>query len=498
MGDIRKLYSNSAVYAMGGILSKAIGFLMIPVYTRVLTPSDYGTIELMYRAMDVLSLAASMGVGHAVVRVYFDYQDKRDRGQVVSSGLISIFTAAFLMAALVGIFKTQSSLIIFGHPRHGALVQLAALSMLLDLTAVVPFAYIQAEQRSILYTSIGLAKLVVGLAMNIWLVVYLRMGVMGVAWSAVASNLLGVMVLAPIALRRTGLSFSLNKTRELWSYGVPLIPGQLAMFVLSFGDRFILSRYGGMAEVGLYSLGFKFGVMLTILLTQPFLTAWVPFAVSIAGDPDCKKTYSDILKQFTIIVVGFALLMSLAARELIHFMSAPAYWSACMVVPLICLSQVMRGLAYMLEIGTVISKRTGYRIPTVGLATVVNLGLDFLLVPRLGAMGAAWAAAVSFTLYAVSTYIVARRLYPISYRWWPIIATFLLGAGLFVVGETIHPHNMAVSAVVDTGLLIAFPAGLVATGIWPRENIDKIRDMLLPGFVRFGNKIPETSGKEPG
>ncbi|MCL5105159.1 MAG: oligosaccharide flippase family protein [Armatimonadetes bacterium] len=479
MGDVRKLYSNSAVYAMGGILSKAIGFLMIPVYTHVLTPSDYGTIELMYRAMDILSLAASMGVGHAVVRVYFDYQDKRDRGRVVSSGLISVFAAAFLVAAVVGIFKTQSSIIILGHARHGELVQLAALSMLLDLATIVPLAYIQAEQRSMLYTSIGLFKLILGLSTNIWLVVYLRMGVMGVAWSAVASNGLAAMVLLPLVVRRTGLGFSWTKTRQLWSYGLPLIPGQFSMFVLSFGDRFILGRYGGTSEVGLYSLGFTFGVIITILITQSFQTAWVPYAVSIAGDPDCKRAYSEVMKQFTILIVGFALMMSLAARDLIHLMAAPAYWSAYMVVPLICLSQVMRGLAYILEVGMVISKRTAYRIPAVVSATVVNLGLDFLLVPGMGAMGAAWAAAVSFTLFAVLTYMLSRRLYPINYQWAPMVATFVLGAGLFAAGELIHPGSRVMAVAVKAGLFVAFPACVLVTGICPTERVAKIKSVLL-------------------
>lgn len=478
MSGLSKLYSNSVIYAISSFIGKAIGFVMIPIYTRCLTPSDYGVIELMYRAADVASLVVAMGLGPAVTRFYFDYQEQKERNEVVSSGIIAILGFGAVLMVLISVFREQCSILLFGDTKLELLVQLAAISTLLDLAVIVPMAYVQAEQKSFYYAGVSLAKLMTGLAMNIWLVVCLRQGVIGVAYSAVISSLVSALLIFPMVVRRIGIRFSTEKTMEMFNYGLPMVPGQMAMFALSFSDRFILGRYAGTAELGTYSLGYKFGMLMNVLVAQPFFTAWVPYALSIAASRDCGRTYSDALRHFAAAAVGFALLISLMARDLVRLMADPAYISGYLVIAPICLGHVMRALANQIEIGILISKQTTFRLLTVGTSAILNVALNFALVPGYGAMGAAWAAGVSFTFFAVITYIVSNKLFSVSYDIWRVLGTVAVGVIIYAASTMVRIKSPALSIATNLGFLACFPIGLVVFGIWPRGEVRQISDAV--------------------
>lgn len=475
MQGLKRLYGNSVVYAMGSIAAKAIGFIMIPIYTRCLTPADYGTIELLYRATDVVTLVAAMGLAPAVMRFYFEYKDQRERNEVVSSGLIIMLLAGFLMAVIISLFRNEFSYLIFGHKSNGQLVQLALISMVLELVVMVPLSYVQAEQKPLLFTGISLGKLFVGLSMNIWLIVYLRMGVMGVAWSAAISGFVSTLVILPIVVKQTGIGFSSTKALEMYRYGLPLVPAQLGMFILSFSDRFILDRYTGVAEVGIYSLGYKFGMLISLLVSEPFLRAWLPYALSVAGEDIHKKVYSDTLRHFTIAAVGFTLVVSLMARDVIAIVAAPAFYTAYIVVPVIAFAHMIRSLAFQLEIGILVSKRTTYRIVTIGSAAAVDVGLCFLLIPRYGAMGAAWATAIAFAYMAFISYVVSNKLFPVTYQFKGVIGAVAVGVIIYYASTFIRLHNHVESIAVNTLFLLCYPLGLLLSGVWNFGDIGRLK-----------------------
>lgn len=479
MSGLGRLYSNSVVYALGSIAAKAIGFVMIPIYTRCLTPADYGTIELLYRATDVVTLVAAMGLAPAVMRFYFEYKDRRDRNEVVSSGLVMMLAVGVLMTLIISVYQQDFSYLVFGHHRYGQLVQLALISMVFELVTMVPLSYIQAEQRPYLFTGVSLGKLLVGLVMNIWLIVYLKMGVMGVAWSAAVSGALSTAVIMPIVVKQTAFNFSLPKSMEMFKYGLPLIPAQLGMFVLSFSDRFILDRYSGVSEVGIYSLGYKFGMLISLLVSEPFLRAWLPYALSVADEDIHKRVYPDTLRHFTTAAVGFTLVVSLMGRDAVRILAAPAFHSAYLVIPVIAFAHMVRSLAFQLEIGILISKRTIYRVLTIGSSVIVDVGLCFILIPRYGAMGAAWATAAAFTSLAVVSYIVSNRLFPVVYDFKSVILTLLSGVAIYAASTLFKIDNHVMSILINTLFLLVYPVLLLILGIWNIEDIGRVKSTLF-------------------
>jgi O-antigen/teichoic acid export membrane protein len=479
MPKLGKLYTNSIVYALGSIAGKAVGFLMIPVYTRCLSPADYGTIELMYRATDVISLVAAMGLGAAVLRFYFDSYDKKGRNEVVSTALLMVIVTGLLLALPACLLRRQLSVAIFGHSGNAFLVELAIIAMLLDLVVMVPLSYIQAEQRAFFFTATSFVKLLLGLGLNILLIVHLRMGVMGVAWSALLSGLAAVLLILPITIIQTGLHFSAKKAIAMSYYGLPMIPGQFAMFVLSFADRMVLDRYSGVAEVGVYSLGYRFGMLISIFVSEPYLKAWTPYALASADQSDHRKIYSESLVRFSIIAIAATLLLSLMSKDIIGCVASKAFQGAYVVVPLIAMAHMIRALGFQLEIGILISKKTVYRILTTGLAAGIYILLCILLVPGFGAIGAAWATLLSYFSFTFISYAVSQRLFQVTYDFVRVFAIIAVGVAIYLISLSIRTDSRIISLAANTGLILSYPVILMLFGIWNKNEISAIKNQFL-------------------
>lgn len=162
-----------------------------------------------------------------------------------------------------------------------------------------------------------------------------------------------------------------------------------------------------------------------------------------------------------------------------RILAAPAFHTAYLVIPVIAFAHMTRSLAFQLEIGILVSKRTIYRVLTIGSSVVVDVGLCFVLIPRYGAMGAAWATAAAFTFLAVVSYIVSNRLFPVVYDFKSVIVTIVSGIGIYGVSTLVQIDNHIASILVNTLFLLAYPVVLLILGIWNIEDIDRVKSTLF-------------------
>jgi len=493
--EIKKLLKHSSVYSLGNLLNKAVGFLLIPFYTHYLTTADYGTLELLDLSVTLIGLLLNMWMNASLVRHYYEYEDDKSRNEVVSTALIATSTAAALVSA-AGLFWARGiSTLILKSPEFYAFVQIIAFNLFFTCVNSVSFSYLRAKQKSSAVVVMNTVSLVTGLTLNIYFLAVMKTGVVGILYSSLISNALVTTGLTILTVRQVGLHFDGVKLKAIAAFGLPLILTSFSAFELNFADRFFLQHYSNVSTVGIYALGYKFGYMLSFLLIQPFMMIWGARMYEIAKRPDAGAVFSRIIAYFTLLMCAVALAMSLFIKDVISMITSTGFHNAYKVVPAVALAYVFYGMSYYFQTGVYVSKKTGY----LGLMGVIcasaNVGLNFLLIPRFAAMGAAWATTLSFLLMAVVAYLFSQRVYPIPYSLLKTALPVVTAISVYSVSTFIDAPSLLLSITLKLLLILGFGFVIFASGFFNQSETVKLRQTLQGVWGRFGLGVADAAGK---
>lgn len=477
--DLRRVVSSSGIYAIAGAAQQGLSFLLLPVYTRFIAPADFGILELLTALSTLLFGCLAMGLPSAIVKCYHrDCETRDEQASALAMGLSlaapGLLTGGFLLFA----FSDEVSQIALGVDGGAELVRLIAATGVLSSFSAITLAMLRAQERAIAFGVLSLTQVATALLLNLGLVVYYDMGVRGIFYGNFASNLVALPISLVVALRSARLSLVPRLTRPMLRFGLLLVPVTLSGWAVNMSDRYVLRLFSDLSEVAVYGVGYKFGMIVEILVVWPFQLAWPAVSFSISHRPDHRDTYARALTYLTAVLAFVFLAISFATRIALSGILGEGYHDAYRVVPLVALAYALNGIQYCVSPGIHLAERTRYLTLITVAAAFLNLGLNFLLIPRWGMMGAAWATALSFLLVAVLTGAVAQRFYAVRYEYRRLAKLLVCALVVFIVGIQVSPqatiwsvlwHLMAGTA--------AFPIALAATGFLDVEERNALREL---------------------
>lgn len=420
-GKPRSLGWDTLIYGFGVALSRAASVIMLPIYTRYLTPADYGVLNLLQMTMDIVAIALTQGIGAAVFRYYFKATTDRERHQVVSSALW-IGTAGKVLGALVAVLCAPwIAASLLGGDRHVPLVYMTAAAFALNEFTGLPMTVMQIQQRATLFTAASVGRLLLQLSLNILLVVHLEAGVAGVLISTVFTNAVTGAALSFWLLRQTGFYLAGEVIRRLVRFSIPLRLESLGAFFLTFGDRYFLKAFSGLSAVGVYGLAYQFGFVLTSMVSKPYFRAWDARRYQLGDVEESTRSavYNEGFRTLSILTVSGAVGIALFARPFIQVMADPAFRSAADLVPLILFAQVFAVWSLVVEYGIYMSERTKFATYATGAAAASSAVLYPALIWTMDAHGAAIATIISAIVGFVARYRFSQKLWRIGYNWKP-------------------------------------------------------------------------------
>ena len=279
----------------------------------------------------------------------------------------------------------------------------------------------------------------------------------GVLYAELITSAVLYVVLMGSLLRRVGVRVSRQDLKAMLDYGLPLIPSGLGAWILVMADRWILLRLMDTGAAGVYSLGYKFGMVIQGILVGPLQLAWLPFLFSSARKPGIAETYTRVFTYFLAVALFAALALSALGEELVLVMAASTFHDAYKVIPLVALSYVLYGCYFQMAAGIYVEGKTRRSAILMVVGAAVNVGLCFALIPPFGIMGAAVATLVAYALLPVGAYFLSRPLYPVDYEWGRVIklvlVTALVFAACLAVGSGVRQY--LVRSTDDDGVLQA-------------------------------------------
>lgn len=426
---MKRIFGQSLVYAIGNTANSAALFLLIPFLINSLSPAEYGVWSIFEVTISLLNILTLAGLEVGLMREYWFQDNEHQRARLVGSTLItvsSIGTAITLIGT--GIVLGGFDLDLPEAPLSLLLVLIIGWS---DAIFTIFLTLFRIREQPATFVTLSVGRMTLFVALAIGLVVS-GFGLTG----ALAGRLLATVVLIGV-----GLIFGwpwivwqadLSQIRRIVSYGLPLLPTNLAAYLLFAVDRYIMQGFLSLEDIAIYTFAYKIATVLDVLITRPFALDWAPRRFKIATQPNPAQKYVQILLIYLWVAIGFALVI-IALTPLLYALIAPrSYWPAMDLVPIILLAYIIYGLSYPLNIGIMLKDRTR-DLPVIGwLTALCCLGLCIWWIPAFGIIGAAWATVVSYTIWTSLITFRSLRLYPVTYPW--VLIGGMIGVGVITYG----------------------------------------------------------------
>ena len=413
LAAIYPLAKHSMIYLAGAVLVGFGNFVLVPLYTRYLTPADFGAYALMEISLLLTVTATQMGLGTTYLRWYAETAVSR-RGEILASSVAAGLLAATLGGTILAeVLKGPLGKAWLGGSGTVAWVFLPI--VLFRSAQGIFFSSLQAAQRPLAYILSAVTRLLALVVAAYWLVVLRGEGVRGVLNCWLAGD--GACLLALLGFCLPGMRLRVRRSvlAPMLRYGVPLVWSSLMALLLDASGRYFLAHFQSLAEVGRYTVGIKITNILSMGFLQPFGNAWAGAVFPIAHRPNAAITYTKIMGYALLVASLLAAMTILFGPFLIRVFAGRFYANVETLLPWLLLPVVFRLLEYWSSLPIYLTYKTLWLGPLGTAGAAVCLLLNYLLVPRLGAQGAAiaWAGALATTITLMTA--LGRRYYPLPF-----------------------------------------------------------------------------------
>jgi O-antigen/teichoic acid export membrane protein len=490
-GESKRTLLLTVRYATAGIGRQALNFLLFAVWAHYLSPSDFGVLALLVISGTLVLRSVETPVGYALQRFYFrpDYVDRRD---VLLFNLMFFVVANAL--AVLGIYYLAGGAVarwLLKDPELAATVRLHGLWVAFSITTSLSGVFVLLLERARIFNVASLLGVVATGIVSIALLTRTHLGVNAVIIGQASGLLLQTLICIPVLRGHLRPTFSWAALREPLRFGYAALPSGYSNILIIAGDRYVLQFLRTTYEVGLYSFACNIGNLVTLAIGTPVIGGVWPTIRRMEASPDRQRAF---VRQMTTFVcaasVALVVFLSVFSDEAIRVLAwkKPEFAAAAVVVPLLAFSQALQGLAAFTEAGISLGNRPAYISGIALVSAAANIGLNFMLVPRYGLLGAGWATLTSFVLWNALHIYFSRKLYRLRFDVRRFVHAGLAGALVIIVARSIPADlSLFILGPLKILLVLAYPALLFCTGFLTHEERQRLSN-LARGTRRGGIK----------
>ncbi len=421
---LKNILNKFLTYGVGNILQTALRFIMLPLYLRFFPAADYGIISVLTTIMGLTSLVLSAGVLNGLVRLYYEMEGAQLKKLVGTTWLWYI-----VVSGLGGLFLlTQSTLIcrlLFQASGNEGAIQRLGWVFIFTQLQNVPYNLFRLEKKAGMYVGFSLFGFLADFVLKLLFIVYGQRGVEGYFESGAIASGLTLVLMGLFSRRYVRFNFDLGLFKQLLRLGLPFIFSGLAVWGLEVSDRLLLLRFAGAGVVGVYSLSYNLANIFRIVLAAPASLLIDPFFFGYAArnaETDIKALLRRLLVYYCLIGSFVYLMISLGSGDLVRifvttFGANPQYLEAVRFVPLVT-------FAYLLYFATISGSLAGLLVKKPEVTSIIciiaagfNIGINFLVLPIMGALGAALTTVAAYLLLDGLLYLWMERIYPVGHDW---------------------------------------------------------------------------------
>ncbi len=468
---LKPLLKDSLIYGLGRYINTFIGALFIPIYTRIFSPAEYGIVDLIGATVSMIVIFLILGLDSATALYFYDTEDRHNQKKIISTSFYFRMMLAVVICSALFFSSGYISELIFNSTEYARFLKIGVAAIPFSLAIGFFLDLMRLKFESLKFSVISIGSTIINSILIIYLIFFLQLGIEGILIGTLISNIIFFFIGLYLTYKEYILSISLSRLRDLLSFGLPLLPASIAIWLMTFSDRYFLVKYSTLNEVGLYSIAIKLSGVL-LLVISAFQLSWGPFAFSIKKEIDAKNTYSKVLTYYLIITSFLAIGLSLFSKEILMIMTQAEYIAAYKVVGILSFAVIFVGLYNIISIGVNLTKKTHYISLTTGIAALINIILNFLLIPSLGIIGAAIATLIANCSSVSLLYLISQKYYYIQYENVKIIKIFLFSGVIILTTGLVNINSIALNYLFKLSLLIFFVIFLARLNIFEKNEVN--------------------------
>ena len=455
---LKQVGKHSFIYSINYVMSSLAGILLLPVYTRYLSKTDYGTLSLIDQSINYLKVIFFLGCAAAVTRFYHFYEAEQDKKLVIGTGLWLAFGSSVLGGLAMSWYSQPIAAIIFGNGSFYRMMYVAAVILVSESLISVSMSYFAAAKQSSKYVSYGLLQLCLGISLNLYFIVKLKLGAMGMIYGQASTNLLLCIILTAHVISLTSMKFDFAKFKNMLTFGLPLVPATIMAAIMHNADQYQIRYFKGLEEVGIYSLGYKIAFAANSVLMVSIGLIWSSAIIfEIQKKPNAKELFARLTTYLMSALVLLMFLVSMFSKQIVSLLAAPEYLEAHKVIPLVCLGLIPYGMTSFMSVGATLSNKTWLFALVNGIAAVLNIAMNILFIPQFGYMGAAVATVITYFIYAMSAKALFRKVYDIPFEWYRLTVVTATCVLMYVLSTALPSGNMFLLTACQAFLCLAVP-----------------------------------------
>lgn len=476
LADFRKLFRQSAIYGLGTLSTKLAGFVLIPLYTKSFSVAQFGVLGLLEVSAAVVIAFFGFSLYSGFFRWYWDKSSEGKKESLFFT--VTVFQIGIVILtyfAALPFLKGLSGLIL-NSPDYAYLLRLMLISSLMQLVLVMPNTLLRLQEKPWLFTLANVLQLIFSLAVTVYYIAFRHAGIEGIYYGQIVGSIAFASVLIRYSIRNMVFHFETKILYEIMVYCFPLFLSGVALVMLNVTDRYSLNVLGNLADVGLYSYGFKLANTLNVFLITSVNFAIQPMIYRMMNAPDNKRFYAKLLTYYTFGTMIFGLGMMVFGMEITKlFAKRVEYFDAWYIFPFIIYSIVFGMMKDVATTGLSISKKTKVIAFTVIITATLNLLLNNILIRLMGNQGAALSKMLSMFVFFALTLYYAQKVYPIPYEIKRIMIMLLVAAGLYGISVFFNSWAIVPRLAVKSVVIISYPFVLYFFSFYEPIELDRIK-----------------------
>ena len=419
--SIKNLGKESLIYGTGHVIARLVTFFLLPIYTHVFSPEEYGIISLAYAFMGFSLMFYRYGMDTALMK-YSVQLSGEDRTSYISSIYILQLISAICFSTILFFTKGYISEPILGVEKPGWIIIISGI-LVLDNLWNHHVLLLRAENKAIPFILFNLGNVILTMVFNIIFITKWNLGIEGVLLANLSASIIIFILSLPVMIKRISLLQLQSKIiKNIIKFGLPFLPAGIFTMIMELSNRYILDWLEGTYAVGLFSAGYKLGIF-GLIVVMGFNMGWTPYFLKRINSENAKIEFSYVASLFIGFLGFVVLVISIWIPEIIRFNLNSSYligekfWEAEDIVSIVLIGYFFFGF-YVIQLPGIYAKEKTKWIPIFrAIGAMTNIALNIFLIPKYGVLGSAWATAVAFFIMSLSVFIKLFNIYYVKYNW---------------------------------------------------------------------------------
>jgi len=417
MGLSRDIFKHAAIYSVATVMGRLISFVMLPFYANIFHAEGYGVIGLIDMTLGMLTIMFAGGAHATILKIYHEESEEK-KGLVIGTAIRLIFGLALVALLVPMSFSAQLSRVLLGGDHFALCFFLSMVAFVIDVGGQSASVTMIVKQQSILYSVVNLVRLLVGLFLNIWLVLILEVGLVGVFITSLVTAVCASGAFLFVALKEHGIGYDKQMARRLLRLHLPLLPGDVVSFISRQSDVYLTRFLIDLRSVGILEMAYKFPPLLNLFIAIPFSRAWRSKAIELAEhDQEAPRIIARMFAKCFFMMVFGGIVLAVSIQDLLKIMTPPEFWEAAHIARIEIVTTIVACTNSLFIFGLQFRKRTGI-VSAIKIATaILRFPLACFMIGAFHLAGAAYSGLIVESIASLAFLNQSQKHYRINYEY---------------------------------------------------------------------------------